>query len=98
MSHPLVVHFRRAKYDVYVGRPGPYGNPFTHKRGTAADIIVPKSEVLPRFREWVLAQPEYVERVRRELAGKVLGCWCAPKACHGDILAEIANPEVQDGS
>jgi hypothetical protein len=21
------------------------------------------------------------------LRGKVLGCWCSPEACHGDILA-----------
>ena len=26
-----------------------------------------------------------------ELKGKVLGCWCAPQACHGDTLAELAN-------
>jgi hypothetical protein len=24
-----------------------------------------------------------------ELRGKVLGCWCAPAACHGDVLAEM---------
>lgn len=24
-----------------------------------------------------------------ELKGKVLGCWCAPEKCHGDILLEI---------
>jgi hypothetical protein len=29
----------------------------------------------------------------------VLGCWCAPKACHGDVLASIANdePATTDG-
>jgi hypothetical protein len=32
-----------------------------------------------------------VERVKRELRHKILGCWCHPKACHGDVLAEIAN-------
>jgi len=26
-----------------------------------------------------------------ELRGKVLGCWCAPKACHGDVLVSLAN-------
>lgn len=26
-----------------------------------------------------------------ELRGKVLGCWCAPKMCHGDVLAELAE-------
>jgi hypothetical protein len=32
-----------------------------------------------------------IEKAKRELKGKVLGCWCSPKACHGDILAKIAN-------
>jgi hypothetical protein len=26
-----------------------------------------------------------------ELKGKVLGCWCKPDACHGDVLAELAD-------
>ena len=26
-----------------------------------------------------------------ELSGKVLGCWCKPGGCHGDILCELAN-------
>lgn len=24
-----------------------------------------------------------------ELKGKVLGCWCHPNRCHGDVLAEL---------
>ncbi|MGD9564460.1 MAG: DUF4326 domain-containing protein [Pyrinomonadaceae bacterium] len=26
-----------------------------------------------------------------ELRGKVLGCWCSPKVCHGDVLARLLN-------
>lgn len=26
-----------------------------------------------------------------ELKGKVLGCFCKPKACHGDVLADLVN-------
>jgi hypothetical protein len=26
-----------------------------------------------------------------ELKGKILGCWCKPKPCHGDILVELAD-------
>lgn len=25
------------------------------------------------------------------LRGKTLACWCAPLACHGDVLAELAE-------
>lgn len=93
MSHPLVVHFRKAPYDVYVGRPSPWGNPFTFKAGTLAEFIVPRAEVIPRYEAWVRAQPELVVKIKSELRGKVLGCWCAPRACHGDVLAKIANEE-----
>ena len=94
MSHPRVVHCKRSKYDVYIGRPGPWGNPFTWKAGTLAEFVVPEAQVLPRYKAWVLSQPDLIARIKRELAGKVLGCWCAPRPCHGDILAAIANGEA----
>lgn len=27
------------------------------------------------------------------LRGKVLGCWCKPEGCHGDVLAQLADQE-----
>jgi hypothetical protein len=30
-------------------------------------------------------------RVKKELRGKHLVCFCAPKACHADTLLRIAN-------
>jgi len=26
-----------------------------------------------------------------ELKDKVLGCWCAPEPCHGDVLKELTE-------
>jgi len=37
-----------------------------------------------------MGKPELLEKLP-ELKGKVLGCWCAPKEYHGDILSEWAN-------
>jgi len=70
---------------VYIGRPSPFGNPF--KIGPDGD----RATVIERYRAWLLSQPDLVARARRELAGKDLVCWCAPLACHGDVLIEIAN-------
>ena len=82
---PKVVHCKRDKYDVYIGRPGPYGNPFEIGRdGT-------REEVVEKYAEWVLTQPELLATIKVELKDKVLGCWCAPKLCHGDILVELTN-------
>jgi hypothetical protein len=82
-----VVHCKKDKYDVYIGRPGPWGNPF--EIGKDGD----REEVVQKYAEWLLAQPELVEKAKEELKGKVLGCWCAPKLCHGNILSQIANEE-----
>lgn len=82
-----VVHCKKDKYDVYIGRPGPWGNPF--EIGKDGD----REEVVQKYAEWLLAQPELVEKAKQELKGKVLGCWCAPKLCHGNILSQIANEE-----
>lgn len=35
-------------------------------------------------------------RIRRELAGKNLACWCPlDQACHADVLLELANKETK---
>jgi len=31
-----------------------------------------------------------------ELQGMVLGCWCKPEACHGDILVKLYNELLCD--
>lgn len=89
----LVVNVRHtSQFDVYVGRPSPWGNPFSHKPSAHARWRVKtRQEAVERFEEWLMSQPELVERVRRELRGKVLGCWCRPAACHADVLARVAN-------
>lgn len=83
----LVVHCKREEYDVYIGRPGPWGNPFQ------IGVDGSRREVIRKFRKWFMepGQKSLRERARRELAEQVLGCWCAPQPCHGDVLAEIAN-------
>jgi hypothetical protein len=50
--------------------------------------------VVELFRAWIHA-PEQAgvrQRVRRELRGLDLACWCKPGwPCHADVLLEIAN-------
>lgn len=69
----------------YVGRPSPFGNPFVI--GKDGD----RTTVIAKYREWLLQQPELVAKVKAELRGKALVCWCAPQACHADVLVEVAN-------
>jgi hypothetical protein len=86
-----VVHCKSEKFDVYIGRPSFWGNPFSHKPNTKAKFVVgSREEAIERYEKWLLTQPDLLKRIF-ELKGKVLGCWCKPNACHGDVLAKIAN-------
>ena len=89
-----VVHCKKEKFDVYIGRPSIWGNPFSHKEGTKAQFKVSsRQEAVEKFHEWILTKPELLARVK-ELRGKTLACWCKPLACHGDVLAELADQTV----
>jgi hypothetical protein len=89
---PRVVHCMRERYDVYVGRGrgSRWGNPFKEGRdGT-------RQQVIAKYERWLRARPELMARLP-ELRGKVLGCWCAPKPCHADVLLRLANePQKRD--
>lgn len=79
-----VVHCKREAYDVYCGRRSLWGNPFEiGKDGTREDVIA-------KHREWVLADWSRIQ-LARQLIGKTIACWCAPKACHCDTWAELAG-------
>lgn len=84
-----VVHCKREKYDVYIGRPSKWGNPFKLETGDDRDAVI------ARYEKWLRSQPQLIAALG-ELSGKVLGCWCAPKSCHGDVLARLAD-EVNHG-
>ena len=93
-----IVHCKKESYDVYIGRPSKWGNPYSHKLNTKADILVDsRKEVVEKYREYINNKPELLADLP-ELKGKVLGCWCKPAACHGDILVELVNAlgEIND--
>lgn len=82
-----VVHCKKSNYDVYIGRPSDWGNPFViGKDGDRADVI-------RKYRNWIMRQPDLLARVKKELQGQRIACWCKPEACHGDVLAEIADAD-----
>lgn len=78
----MVVHCKKSKYDVYIGRPSKWGNPFAiGEDGT-------RQEVIEKYRAWIKTQKHLLDSLE-ELRGKVLGCWCSPQPCHGDVLTEL---------
>lgn len=95
MTPARAVNLHAEPHDVYIGRGSPWGNPYTHRKGTqATTIVATRDEAIERYRAdlWRrlrVGEPELVERLA-ELHGKRLGCYCKPKACHGDVLARAA--------
>lgn len=48
------------------------------------------------YREYIIQKLEKDPLLRKELAslrGQVLGCYCKPQACHGDVLVELMHSE-----
>lgn len=88
-----VVHCKKEPYDVYIGRPSKWGNPFTHikDRQTKAEFIVEtREEAIAKYREWIVTQSNLLGDLY-ELKDQTLGCWCTPQACHGDVLVELVK-------
>lgn len=87
----MVNKYHNVPYDVYIGRGSKWGNPYSHLPNTKAEFKTEtREEAVEMYRKWLITQPDLVGCLR-ELKGKTLGCFCKPKRCHGDILAEIAN-------
>lgn len=74
----------RGEEYVRICRPSRWGNPFKIGRdGT-------REEVIRKYEAYILTRPDLLAQLPT-LKGKRLACWCAPFACHGDILARMAD-------
>lgn len=82
------VHCMQEKYDVYIGRSGKWGNPFTHEEGTNAKYKVDsKEEAVSKYKEWLKTQDHLLSSLH-ELKGKTLGCWNVDE---GNVLVELVE-------
>jgi hypothetical protein len=82
--------------EIYIGRQtrngwckSKWGNPFRLPHNASPEQ---RAEVIAMYRRWLLGQSGLMAALP-ELRGKDLLCWCAPEACHGDVLIELANSE-----
>jgi hypothetical protein len=84
---PLVLNKHCCDPDVdavYIGRGSPWGNPFRIGRDGDRTMVIRKHEA------WLRQQRDLLRRID-ELRGRHLVCFCAPAACHGDLLMRLAN-------
>ena len=84
---------KRSDYDVFIGRGGKWGNPYK------IDSNNNREQVIEKFRQklWQQLKTERDQGSVKMLValsnlhGKKLGCYCAPKACHGDVLVRASE-------
>jgi hypothetical protein len=102
-----VVNWYNTPYDVYIGRHVPdgppefppdlcvFGNPFILKDVNDTDE---REKVIAAYEIWLLSteQSALVTLAKEKLPGKILGCWCKPKHCHGDVLLWVVNASIGD--
>lgn len=101
---------QKVPYDVYIGRKWDtkmhYGNPFTHMSSNMPGIVKVESreDAVRCFGDWLLGIAfQDVDPERRQwiisnlpgLRGKVLGCFCHPKACHGHVYKQILDAKYE---
>lgn len=79
------------KYDVYIGRPSKWGNPFPMRNNSPLE----RTRVIELYDAYIRSRPELLVALP-ELLDKRLGCFCHPLACHGDVLIALLE-ESQRG-
>ncbi len=72
---------------VRIDRRSDWGNPFELPGDGDRDTVI------RHYAEHYLPyKPSLLARIKRgDLAGKALGCWCAPEPCHGDVLKQATK-------
>jgi len=105
MNRTTVVNKRDVgeRYDVYIGRPSKWGNPFSHyisrpQAGSSSrgvTLVASRKEAIEAYKAYLKTRPDLLRAIKKELGGRILACWCSPLPCHGDILAAIANGELE---
>jgi hypothetical protein len=86
-----VVNRYKEPFEVDIGRNSKWGNPYSHEpKSYAKYIVATRQEAVELHSYWILGQPHLIADLG-ELKGKVLGCFCLPKACHGEFLSILAD-------
>ena len=103
-----VVHVKKDRYDVYIGRANPrnklkqskWANPYFIGRDGSLE------EVFDKYEKYISELIEQDKVSLDELENQILGCWCAKKGgitfdgpliCHGQILLKLLDERKYNG-
>ncbi len=77
-----VVNRRKEQFTHYIGRPSVFGNPYTL-------ALFSREEAIQKYEAYVRADQALMKEIEALPADAILGCWCKPQACHGDVILKI---------
>lgn len=93
LEPPVVVNKYYEPYDIYIGRGSKWGNPFTVKEyGRGGTIELYRKHLWDCILDGTITTKDL-----QNLSGKILGCFCKPKPCHGDVIVEVFNEIIAKG-
>ena len=78
---------KEADYDVYIGRGGKWGNPYSVEGyGRELAIKLYKKYLWEKIKKKEISLEELAS-----LHNKTLACYCVPLKCHGSVLEKAAK-------
>ena len=81
-----IVNKYKSSYEVYIGRGSIWGNPFVIGKDGS------REEVIEKYRGYFnnkISNDSLFFNETLNLKNKILGCFCKPLACHGDVIVEF---------
>ncbi len=81
-------------FDVYIGRPTIFGNPFKISDSS-------RQEAISKYKDYFnnrIKNDKFFKDCIEQLQGKILGCYCKPQDCHGDVIVEYLDSIETDTS
>lgn len=86
-----VVHCKREPYTHYIGRPSPFQNRHTH---ISHSKLIPKDcetreEAIQKFEDDARKNHKLLTLISTLPEDAILGCWCKPQSCHGDVIVKL---------
>ena len=70
----------------YIGRPSKWGNPFSVS-------VYGRERCIKMYEAAIRKRPDLLVKLS-ELDGQIGVCWCAPLACHGDVLIKLRKEQL----
>lgn len=83
-----VVNKHKSNFDIYIGRGSTWGNPYVMQSEADRELVIEKYK---KHLKNQIRNGSVSIQMLKDLNGKKLGCFCKPKACHGDVIVKAVE-------